>query len=100
MSGCAGHQTVPIRCAPEGSRLYLDGEDLGPPPAELRLRRDRDHVLLFRAPGHRPQLVILRRVEDEAGRRLEPGTVCVAPAPRRTHRSLEVELEEEPPSPP
>jgi len=53
-------------------------------------------VLLFKAPGREPELVILRGIEDEGGRRLEPEAVCVQTAPVRTRRSLEVELEEEP----
>ncbi len=53
-------------------------------------------MLLFKAPGHEPELVVLRRIDDETGRRLEPGAVCVEPSPLRTRRSLEVEIEEEP----
>lgn len=73
--GCAPVQVVPLSVEPTPGSLHVDGRAVSPVPDHVELRADRDHKLYFKRDGYRPELVILRSQDGEAGPRLEPARV-------------------------
>ncbi len=72
-------QRVPLRVEPDSVALFVDGRRVSPMPAELELRADRAHVLMFKREGYRAERVVLTASSgdsDEAPR-LEPAEVSV-----------------------
>jgi hypothetical protein len=96
-TGCAAKQKIPIDCVPETVTVYVDGEKLDRVPAEIKLRSDRHHVLLFKGEGYRPEMIVLETSEKEGRPRLSPDALCVEPVFLGMERRLELEVEKEEP---
>lgn len=95
-TSCAPTQLIRIEATPETLSVYIDGRarELDT-PTKLELRSDQDHVLFFKHPGYRPQLVILHSGPEDAcrcQRQLEPAELTLRLQPLRG-RSLELEIE-------
>jgi len=73
--GCAPLQVVPLEVEPAPGSLHVDGQEVVPVPRTLELRADRDHKLYFKRDGYRPELIVLRSLEDESGPHLVPARV-------------------------
>ena len=72
-------QLVPLRVEPDAVALFVDGRRVTPMPAELELRADRAHVLMFKREGYRAERVVLIASTggSEQGPRLQPAEVSV-----------------------
>lgn len=90
---CAPKQRIPLECVPEQIEIYLDGELLEDLPSELELRSDRHHVLLLKANGYQPELVVLETRDEDGEWSLSPSELCVRPILKPTQREVDVEIE-------
>ncbi len=94
--GCAHKQRVPLDCVPEQVTVYVDGRALEETPEALELAANRPHTVMFRRPGYRPQMVVLRSgTGDDGGPALAPAQLCVELVPVAMNRDLVLEVEEE-----
>jgi hypothetical protein len=93
---CARNQRVEVRSTPSAAQVFVDGDLVGETPAQLTLRREHDHSVFIKKPGHVPELVVVEsQLSDEGVRFLVPWEIHVrlAPADARD-RDLEVETED------
>jgi len=81
--GCAAVQFVGVETDPPGAQIYLDGKLVGTTPRQLKVSREKDHMLYLKREGYRPEPVVLEKHEANDGvdfltpadvvRRLSPG---------------------------
>lgn len=67
LSGCATivtgpYQKVQVTSEPSGAEVKVDDKESYQTPAKIRLKRNRDHVLVFMKEGYREQTVKLLHV--------------------------------------
>ena len=92
---CASTQTVELACVPEQATIYVDGRLLEEHPDELVLTSDEPHKIYVKAPGRRPQLVVLDSVPTrDGGTELTSDRVCVEPVAAGLDRELVLEVDE------
>jgi hypothetical protein len=61
LSGCAAYQNVGVESDPPGAQIYLDGKLVGTTPKQVRVSRERDHMVYLKREGYRPEPVVLEK---------------------------------------
>ena len=64
-TGCARYQLVGVY-GPEGATVFVDGDEVGRVPQQVRVDRDQPHSIFVKKPSFKPQLVVLElnRAQD------------------------------------
>ena len=103
LAGCAAKQRVTLDCLPEHVAIFVDGKQLESDQSAVELDSDRPHIVMFRAPGYRPRMVVINTdPSSEGSPRLHPTHVCADLLARQPHmeRHLDLKVDRQPPANP
>ena len=96
---CAHYQNVGVETDPPGAQIYLDGHLVGTTPKQVRVSRDKAHMVYLKREGYRPEPVPLELHKAQDGIDfLTPADVVkrLSPGPSSDpdlERSLKIEID-------
>lgn len=103
LGACAAKQRVTLDCLPEHVTIFVDGQRLESDQNSVELDSDKPHLVMFRAPGYKPRMVVIDTDQSSEGTPLlHPTRVCadlLAQTPRMQRR-LDLEVDDQPPAKP